>query len=67
MPQRLDVGYTGHYAWMDPAQIYVKIDDDVVFIADHAIDHMLAAHMLVRTRGGGPWGGAGGGGAGGGP
>ncbi|KAG2446951.1 hypothetical protein HYH02_008105 [Chlamydomonas schloesseri] len=48
MPQRLDVGYTGHYAWMDPAQIYVKIDDDVVFIADHAVDHMLAAHMLNR-------------------
>eukprot|EP00198_Chlamydomonas_reinhardtii_P010164 XP_001699501.1 predicted protein [Chlamydomonas reinhardtii] len=48
MPQRLDVGYTGHYAWMDPDQIYVKIDDDVVFISDHAIDHMLAAHMLNR-------------------
>ncbi|KAG2432269.1 hypothetical protein HXX76_009187 [Chlamydomonas incerta] len=48
MPKRLDVGYTGHYAWMDPAQVYVKIDDDVVFIADAAIDHMLAAHMLHR-------------------
>ncbi|KXZ52832.1 hypothetical protein GPECTOR_8g215 [Gonium pectorale] len=48
VPQRLDKGYTGHYAWMDPAQLYVKIDDDVVYIGDDAIDHMLAAHMLNR-------------------
>ncbi|EFJ46198.1 hypothetical protein VOLCADRAFT_121088 [Volvox carteri f. nagariensis] len=47
-PQRLDKGYTGHYAWMDPATIYVKIDDDVVYIADDAIDHMLIAHNLHR-------------------
>ncbi|GFR45130.1 hypothetical protein Agub_g6510 [Astrephomene gubernaculifera] len=48
IPPRLDKGYTGHYAWMDPGTVYVKIDDDVVFIADDAIDHMLAAHMLHR-------------------
>ncbi|GLC35141.1 hypothetical protein PLESTM_000283900 [Pleodorina starrii] len=47
-PQRLDKGYTGHYAWMDPATLYVKVDDDVVYIADHAIDHMLIAHNLHR-------------------
>ncbi|GLI70423.1 hypothetical protein VaNZ11_015330 [Volvox africanus] len=47
-PQRLDKGYTGHYAWMDPATIYVKIDDDVVYISDDAIDHMLFALNLNR-------------------
>ncbi|GIL74373.1 hypothetical protein Vretimale_2088 [Volvox reticuliferus] len=47
-PQRLDKGYTGHYAWMDPTTIYVKIDDDVVYISDDAIDHMLIAHNLNR-------------------
>lgn len=47
IPERLDKGYTGHYAWMDPATLYVKIDDDVVYVADHAVDHMLQAHNLV--------------------
>ncbi|KAG2498632.1 hypothetical protein HYH03_003379 [Edaphochlamys debaryana] len=47
-PKRLDKGYTGHYAWMDPGTMYVKIDDDVVFIEDHAIDQMLIAHNLHR-------------------
>ncbi len=47
VPERLDQGYTGHYAWMDPGTLYVKIDDDVVYVADHAIDHMLQAHNLV--------------------
>jgi hypothetical protein len=40
--------YAGHYAWMDPSRLYVKIDDDVVFIADDAIELMVRRRCLDR-------------------
>lgn len=45
VPERWDIGYTGHYAWLKPDQYYVKIDDDVTYFKDDALDIMLNAYL----------------------
>ena len=36
-----DKQYDLHYEGLEAGSLYIKIDDDVIFIADRAIEHLV--------------------------
>lgn len=42
------LGWSSHYKSLKPNRFYVKLDDDIMYIKDEAIDDML--HEKLRNR-----------------
>lgn len=40
--------YRGHYAILDPDRYYIKLDDDIMYIGQHAFEAMLYEKLQGR-------------------